>query len=88
MKYDSNKGTFVSIGDGSNTTAGTKAVTAKSLKLSALGTQYTTNNADGTTQKSNFKDINVEFFHFHQCRPWRKVNTESRKRNFCWKRNR
>ena len=24
MKYDSNKGTFVSIGDGSNTTAGTK----------------------------------------------------------------
>lgn len=35
MKYDSNKGTFVSIGDGSNTTAGTKAVTAKSLKLSA-----------------------------------------------------
>lgn len=61
MKYDSNKGTFVSIGDGSNTTAGTKAVTAKSLKLSALGTQYTTNNADGTTQKSNFKDINVDF---------------------------
>ena len=36
MKYDSNKGTFVSIGDGSNTTAGTKAVTAKSLKLSAM----------------------------------------------------
>ena len=61
MKYDSNKGTFVSIGYGSNTTAGTKAVTAKSLKLSALGTQYTTNNADGTTQKSNFKDINVDF---------------------------
>ena len=29
MKYDSNKGTFVSIGDGSNTTAGTKAVTER-----------------------------------------------------------
>ncbi|MDY6354061.1 MAG: flagellar hook-basal body complex protein, partial [Lachnospiraceae bacterium] len=62
MKYDSNKGTFVNISaDGAVPAAGTNAVTAQSLKLSVLGTQYTTNNADGTTQASNFKDINVDF---------------------------
>ena len=62
MKYDSNKGTFVNISaDGAVPAAGTNAVTAQSLKLSVLGTQYTTNNADGTTQTSNFKDINVDF---------------------------
>ena len=62
MKYDSNKGTFVNISkDGTKPGTGTTPVTAQSLKLSALGTQYTTNNADGTTQASNFKDINVDF---------------------------
>lgn len=61
MKYDANKGTFVNIGDGSVPGTGTTAITAQSLKLSVLGTQYTTNNADGTTQASNFKDINVDF---------------------------
>lgn len=60
MKYDANKGTFVSIGN-SVGDAGTNAVTAQTLKLSALVTSSTTNNADGTTQKSNFKDINVDF---------------------------
>ncbi|MDY4477336.1 MAG: flagellar hook-basal body complex protein [Roseburia faecis] len=61
MKYDANKGTFVNIGDGTKPGTGTKPVTAKSLKLSALVTNFATNNADGTTQKSNFKDINVDF---------------------------
>ena len=62
MKYDANKGTFVNISaKGDVPAAGANAVTAQSLKLSALGTQYTTNNADGTTQASNFKDINVDF---------------------------
>lgn len=60
MKYDANKGTFIgisnSVGD-----AGANAVTAQTLKLSTLVTSSTTNNADGTTQKSNFKDINVDF---------------------------
>lgn len=62
MKYDANKGTFVNISaDGAVPAAGANAVTAKSLKLSALGTKFTTNNADGTKQESNFKDINVDF---------------------------
>lgn len=61
MKYDANKGTFVNIGDGTKPGTGTKPVTAKSLKLSALVTNFATNNADGTTQASNFKDINVDF---------------------------
>lgn len=62
MKYDANKGTFVNISaDGAAPAAGANAVTAQSLKLSVLGTKFTTNNADGTTQKSNFKDINVDF---------------------------
>ena len=60
MKYDSNKGTFVSISNGVGD-AGANAVTAQTLKLSSLETTSTTNNADGTTQKSNFKDINVDF---------------------------
>lgn len=60
MKYDSNKGTFVSISNGVGD-AGANAVTAQTLKLSSLVTTSTTNNADGTTQKSNFKDINVDF---------------------------
>lgn len=62
MKYDANKGTFVNISaDGTVPAAGANAVTAQSLKLSGLGTKFTTNNADGTKQKSNFKDINVDF---------------------------
>lgn len=62
MKYDANKGTFVNISaDGAVPAAGANAVTAKSLKLSTLGTKFTTNNADGTKQESNFKDINVDF---------------------------
>lgn len=62
MKYDANKGTFVNISaDGTVPAAGANAVTAQSLKLSSLGTKFTTNNADGTKQKSNFKDINVDF---------------------------
>lgn len=60
MKYDANKGTFISISKGVGD-AGANAVTAQTLKLSTLVTSSTTNNADGTTQKSNFKDINVDF---------------------------
>ena len=60
MKYDANKGTFISIGKDVKD-AGANAVTAQTLKLSTLVTSSTTNNADGTTQKSNFKDINVDF---------------------------
>ena len=60
MKYDANKGTFISISNGVGD-AGANAVTAQTLKLSTLVTSSTTNNADGTTQKSNFKDINVDF---------------------------
>lgn len=60
MKYDANKGTFISISN-SVGEAGANAVTAQTLKLSTLVTSSTTNNADGTTQKSNFKDINVDF---------------------------
>lgn len=62
MKYDANKGTFVNISkDASKPGTGTTPVTAQSLKLSTLGTKFTTNNADGTKQESNFKDINVDF---------------------------
>ena len=61
MKYDANKGTFVNIGDGTKPGTGTKPVTAQSLKLSTLVTNFETNNADDTKQKSNFKDINVDF---------------------------
>lgn len=60
MKYDANKGTFISISNGVGD-AGANAVTAQTLKLSTLVTSSITNNADGTTQKSNFKDINVDF---------------------------
>lgn len=62
MKYDANKGTFVNISkDASKPGTGTTPVTAQSLKLSTLVTKFETNNADGTKQESNFKDINVDF---------------------------
>lgn len=62
MKYDANKGTFVNISkDGTKPGTGTTPVTAQSLKLSTLVTNFATNNADGTKQESNFKDINVDF---------------------------
>ena len=63
MKYDANKGTFVNIGDGTDTAAGAKNVTAKTLKLgSVLNTTSTTVIAgQKDPQKSNFKDINVDF---------------------------
>lgn len=62
MKYDANKGTFVNISaKGEVPAAGANAVTAQTLKLSTLVTKFATNNADGTKQESNFKDINVDF---------------------------
>lgn len=53
MVFDSNKGTFVSIGTGTDV--------SQTLALSAITTGYTTNNADGTTTLSNFADIEVDF---------------------------
>lgn len=62
MKYDANKGTFVNISeDGKTPGTNDTAVTAQTLKLSELGTKFTTNNSDGTKQESNFKNINVDF---------------------------
>lgn len=57
MTYDSNEGTFVSIG---NAAAGGDAPTSQMLKMSALTTGYTTKEEGGDRQ-SNFRDIEVDF---------------------------
>lgn len=64
LKYNSNKGTFINIGNGSNTAQGQKDVTAQTLDLTAsdyFKTGITTRQSDGTDQVSYFKPINVDF---------------------------
>ena len=56
IEYDTNKGTFVSIGANGN-----QKPVSQLLKMSALNTGYTTDLGNGQTQKSNFKDIEIDF---------------------------
>ncbi len=58
MVFDTNKGTFVSIG----TATGNEVPVSQMLNLAdGLGTGYTTTLPDGTTQTSNFANIEVDF---------------------------
>ena len=59
IEYDTNKGTFVSIG--TNGANGTQKPVSQLLKMSELNTGYTTDLGNGQTQKSNFKDIEIDF---------------------------
>ena len=56
IEYDTNKGTFVSIGANGN-----QKPVSQLLKMSTLNTGYTTDLGNGQTQKSNFKDIEIDF---------------------------
>jgi flagellar hook protein FlgE len=57
MVFDSNKGTFVSIGTAANTTD--PVPTSQTLNLSALTTSYTS--TDGSNRTSNFQNVAVDF---------------------------
>lgn len=56
IEYDTNKGTFVSIGANGN-----QKPVSQLLKMSALNTGYTTDLGNGKKQTSNFKDIEIDF---------------------------
>ena len=61
IEYDTNKGTFVSIGaNGTNGANGTQKPVSQLLKMSELNTGYKTDLGNGQTQVSNFKDIEIE----------------------------
>jgi flagellar hook protein FlgE len=58
MTFDTNNGSFVSIGTGTDG----EVPTSQLLNLAeGLGTGYTTNNGDGTTTTSNFANVEVDF---------------------------
>lgn len=62
IEYDTNKGTFVSIGaNGTNGANGTQKPVSQLLKMSELNTGYKTDLGNGQTQVSNFKDIEIDF---------------------------